>query len=341
MSHMGRNNRDGAVERDLAIVAKGVSKVYEPYPRAMRLLLRSPVASSVHALSDINLTVEPGSVCVVVGPNGAGKSTLFRILTGLTTATHGDVRIGGLDVEQQGARVRRLIGFAPAEERTLLLRHTPRENLRFHASMQGMRGDVEREINETLDMVGLGEVRDSAVVSFSTGMRARLQVARALVHRPRVLILDEPTSAIDPVSAREIITMILSIARDRDTATLISSHRLEEIEALRDRVLLIDRGREVYSGDLDVLRSQWTRPAAVLTLGREAAAEHALRQLTGSGFAATRTGRSVTVQLDSDHTTGHAIEKLQGSVLEIESVTPQVPTLLEVLERVAAGRDTA
>lgn len=318
-------------------MVEGVSKVYEPYPPAMRLLLRSPVAFAVHALTDIDLVVEPGSACVVVGPNGAGKSTLFRILTGLTSATDGVARVAGLDVERQTSRVRRVVGFAPAEERTLLLRHTPRENLRFHAAMQGMRGDVEADIDETLDLVGLGEVRNSAVVALSTGMRARLQLARALVHRPQVLILDEPTSAIDPISARDIIRLVLSIAGERQAATLISSHRLEEIEALRDRLLLLDRGRVVYSGDLDALRSRWTRPIVEVQLVDEEAAGLACGHLVSSGFVAERRDRSVTAQVDEHRTAGHVIEALHGVSRAIESVTPRPPTLLEVLERVAAG----
>lgn len=317
--------------------AEGVSKVYEPYPAIMRLLLRSPVSAPVHALTDIDLTVEPGATLVVVGPNGAGKSTLFRILTGLTSATTGTVRVGGFDVEKEPSNVRRVVGFAPAEERTLLLRHTPRENLRFHAAMQGMRGDVESEIDETLDMVGLSEVRDSAVVALSSGMRARLQVARAVVHRPEVLILDEPTSAIDPVAARDIIRTVLSIAARRETATLISSHRLEEIEALRDRVLLLDRGRAVFAGDLDVLRARWRRPLVELQLVDDRAAEMVHARLTSAGFEAQHRHRTVTVQIDEQHTAGQVLEELQSLVRSIESVTPRSPTLLEVLERVTKG----
>jgi ABC-2 type transport system ATP-binding protein len=140
----------------------------------------------------------------------------------------------------------------PAEERTLFLRHTSRENLRFHGRLQGIEeAKLKRRIDEVLDVVGLSEARDRSGFALSSGMRARLMLARAILHEPRVLILDEPTGAIDPIGAHDFLELIIKITVERETATLISSHRLEEIDALRDNVLLLDRGRVVFWGNLD------------------------------------------------------------------------------------------
>jgi ABC-2 type transport system ATP-binding protein len=218
----------------------------------MRALVRSPSRTAVTALADVSFSVDRGQVCAVIGPNGAGKSTLFRILTGLTTPSAGRASVLGMDPVGYAHRIRRDVGFMPAEERTLFLRHTSRENLRFHGRLQGVEeGRLKRRIDEVLEVVGLWEARDRAGFALSSGMRARLMLARAIVHEPQVLILDEPTGAIDPIGAHDFLELIIKITAEQETATLLSSHRLEEIDTLRDNVLLLDRGRVVFWGNLD------------------------------------------------------------------------------------------
>jgi ABC-2 type transport system ATP-binding protein len=218
----------------------------------MRLLVRSASLVPVTALDDVTFSLAAGEICAVIGPNGAGKSTLFRILTGLTTPSAGTARVLGMDPVTDAHRIRRQVGFMPAEDRTLFLRHTCRENLRFHGRLQGIdESTLKQRIDDVLDLVGLGEAKDRTGFALSSGMRSRLMLARALVHEPKVLILDEPTGAVDPIGAHEFLELIIKITIERGTATLISSHRLEEIDALRDNVLLLDRGRVVMSGHLE------------------------------------------------------------------------------------------
>jgi ABC-2 type transport system ATP-binding protein len=221
----------------------------------------------VAALDDVSFALHPGEICAVVGPNGAGKSTLFRILIGLTTATSGDVEVLGIPAAKAGAAVRRQIGFASADDRSLLLRQTCYHNLAFHGRLQGLpERQLSGRIAEVLELVGLSHATDRAGFALSAGMRARLQLARALLHEPRLLILDEPTGTVDPLGAHEILGVIQTIVREKNMALIISSHRLEEIEALRDRVLLLDKGRVVYDGDLGSLRRVWDRPKVALTV---------------------------------------------------------------------------
>ncbi|HJU51282.1 MAG TPA: ABC transporter ATP-binding protein [Acidimicrobiia bacterium] len=242
-------------------MTEGVTKVYVPSPKWMKVLIRSSIRSPIVALENCTLDVKAGEILAVVGPNGAGKSTLFRVLTGLTTPTSGRAFINGLDATQKSHEIRRLVGFAPADEKTLLLRNTTRENLTFHGQLQGIpRRRLVRRIDEVLDFVGLGAAADRVGIALSTGMKARLQLARALLHRPQVLILDEPTSAVDPIAAYELLELIKQVVTEQGTAALISSHRLEEIEALHNDVVLLDQGLIKYRGDLDSLRRLWDEP---------------------------------------------------------------------------------
>lgn len=239
----------------------GVSKTYYPSSPIMRVLLRSSIDSPVVALKDVSLSVPAGRICAIVGPNGAGKSTLFRILTGLTTPTGGSAAICGLDVSTQSFEARRLIGFAPPDSQSLLLRNTCLENLNFHGRLKGIPAKaLKRRVREVLEFVDLGSVANRVAVALSSGMKARLQLARALLHRPKVLILDEPTSAIDPIAAFEMLGMIQRVVAEEGTAALISSHRLDEVEALNDDIVLMDKGRAVYQGDIDTFRKVWEEP---------------------------------------------------------------------------------
>lgn len=254
----------------------GVSKVYEPSSRLLSLFVRSSISSAVHALTDIDLTVDPGQLKAVVGPNGAGKTTLFRIIVGLTTPTTGSAEVMGLDATHRAEQARRHIGFMPSDDRSLFMRLSCAENLRFHGRIHGMKGPrLDAAIAESLEVVGIGHRQDSAVFSLSAGMRARVQLARAIIHRPALLVLDEPTATIDPVASHQLLGVLEALVSEFRMGALISSHRLEEIEALSTNVVLLDRGRMRFHGDLATLRSQMDQPHYELTFTDEMAASRA------------------------------------------------------------------
>lgn len=309
----------------------GVSKVYQPSPPLMRMLLRSSIREPVLALNDVTFEVRPGEIVAVVGPNGAGKSTLFRILTGLTTPSTGQAWVGSYDVVHQAHRVRRLVGFSPSQEHTLLLRHTCLENLQFHGRLHGMRGPkLRRRIDEVLEFVGLSVARDRVGFALSSGMKARLQLARAMLHRPRVLILDEPTASIDPLAGLTILEMIQGLA-DRGTAILISSHRLEEIEALHDRVLLLDQGAVVYEGNLDDLRKAWHKPHLRIVFMDHPAAVAAARRLAPIPDLEVVSLDGSTVIVSSEMSAGHVLELLDGHLNSITDISPVGIPLMDLL----------
>lgn len=323
----------------MLVQVDNVSKVYEPSPPLMRLLLRTAIRSPIQALSNISLTLDQGEILAVVGPNGAGKSTLFRILTGLTTPTTGSATIGGLDVTGSSHQVRRIVGFAPAEERTLLLRHSCLENLRFHGQMQGMdKRLLQRRTEEVLEFTGLSAARNRVGFALSTGMRARLQLARAMLHSPRVLILDEPTGAIDPVAAAELLQVIKALAND-GIAILISSHRLEEIQALHDRVVLLNKGQVVYTGNLDTLRDRWQKPRLSLEFHTDDDATLVSKRLSTVRDMRVVKQDGAELILSTEQDTGGVLSHLGEDTSRLKAIRPITMALMDLLTEVLADDD--
>jgi len=315
-----------------------VSKVYVPSPLWLRFLLRSAITAPVQALTDVSLTLRAGTICAIVGPNGAGKSTLFRILTGLTTPSQGRVTVGGVDVMTDHLAVRQMIGFVPAGDNTLYLRLSCVENLLFHGRLQGLAGrHLHRRIGVVLDQVGLGGAGERVGFALSAGMRARLQLARALLHGPRLLVLDEPTAAVDPVGSHELLEIIQNVVRTDDVSVLLSSHRLEEIEALQDRVLILDRGRVLYDGDLGEFRRTYSRPVVELSFASPVAADRAHTLLAGlADVEAIRAvdGRSVTVS--GPVTVGSMVSALGPVVDDLRTITEGHLPLRDLLRDIVA-----
>lgn len=314
------------------IVIDHLRKVYEPFPTSMRLLLRTSVTEPVIALDDISLNVFPGDMVAVLGPNGAGKSTLFRVLTGLTTPTAGSASVLGYDVTHQSAKVRRLIGFMPAENHTLLLRHSCVENLAFHGRLQGIpESELGPRIDETLEIVGLEYARDRVGFALSSGMLARLMLARAMLHKPPVLILDEPTGAVDPIGAYELLWVIQEVARERGLAVLISSHRLDEVEMLDDRVILLDRGRMVFEGDLDdmVVSSVQNHVSISATTADDATLLAKALDATAQVTEVVVEGADVTVK--SDLPVSKILECLGGLAEAVTAIGTSRPPLRDVI----------
>ena len=263
---------------DAAIEVTDLAKTYLPSPRALRFLLRTQIREPVVALDGVSFTIPFGDLCVVAGQNGAGKSTLFRSLVGLVVPTAGSATVLGLDVVQQARAVRATIGFMASDDRTLWLRLSCLENVGFHARLRGIPPAQRRaHVDESLRSVGLSDVADRSGFALSGGMRARLQLACALVGRPSVLILDEPTAALDPVAAYDMASLIRALAEEHGIAVLISTHRVDEIEALGRRVLLLHRGQLIHDGPVDQLASA-QRPVVELRFTHaEAAAWAATR----------------------------------------------------------------
>jgi ABC-2 type transport system ATP-binding protein len=209
----------------------------------------------IQALRGITLEIKRGEVFGLLGPNGAGKTTFIRILTSLTRPTGGRVRINGYAIDQEPLKVKNEIGLVP-QYLNLDLELTAVENLDFYGRLYGI-GSMERKkrIKELLDFVGLENRSEELVEGYSMGMKRRLLIARALMPRPKVLLMDEPTVGLDPQTRRKIWDLITAL-QGKGVTVLLITHYIEEAERLCDRVGIIDEGRLIALGTPEELKSR-------------------------------------------------------------------------------------
>src|SRR5206468_3254874 len=223
-----------------AIHVSDVTKVFATPFRRRRII----------ALQHLNLEIAPGEIYGLLGPNGSGKSTTLKIILGLIAPTRGTVTIFGRD--NSAVATRRDIGFLP-ENAYFHKFLTGAETLRFHARLSGLgRREMNRRVDELLATVGLTEARDARLGTYSKGMLQRIGLAQALIHDPRLLVLDEPTAAVDPAGSREIQDLIASL-KSRGITVLLSSHLLAQAQEICDRVGVLADGALVREGRLEEL----------------------------------------------------------------------------------------
>jgi ABC-2 type transport system ATP-binding protein len=210
------------------------------------------------AVDGVTLSVERGEVFGVLGPNGAGKTTMVRLLNGVLAPSAGACRVLGFDPTRQGGEVRRRCGVL-TESPALYERMSARENLRFFGTMYGVPEEkLRRRADAMLEAFGLAERGDDRVGSYSKGMKQRLALARALLHEPEALFLDEPTAALDPEASRRVTELIVEFSRQAGRTVFLCTHYLPEAQRLCDRVAVLNRGRLIATGTLDELaRTLW------------------------------------------------------------------------------------
>ncbi|NNC11916.1 ATP-binding cassette domain-containing protein [Planctomonas sp. JC2975] len=231
-------------ENSLAVEVADLTKTY-----------RGPHRTPVRALRGLTFQVPAGIVFAMLGPNGAGKSTTTKILTTLSRASGGSARIFGLEVVRRPAEVRQHIGYVSQGASTDPLL-TGTENLMLAGRLRGMAaGDARARASALLNEFGLGDTADRPVGKFSGGMRRRLDVAAALVHAPRVLFLDEPTTGLDPEARAAMWSEIRRLSAERAITVILTTHYLEEADRLADDVMIIDHGTKVVGGSPDQLKA--------------------------------------------------------------------------------------
>jgi ABC-2 type transport system ATP-binding protein len=230
-----------------------------PMPNEIEISHVTKAYGKLVAVKDFSLSVAGGTVFGLLGPNGAGKTTLVSILTTLLKPTSGIALVGGHDVVRDGARIRSLIGVVP-QENNLDRYLTARENLVLHAKMHRMSpSDYNRRIDALLSLLNLADRQKDFPPKLSGGMQRRLVVARALVHDPRILFLDEPTTGLDPQAKRLIWDYFLSLKGKR--TLFLTTHNMEEADFLCDQIIIIDNGSTIASGTAaqlkDMAESSW------------------------------------------------------------------------------------
>src|SRR3954467_10676615 len=236
-------------------------------------------SDETRALDGVLLTIEAGTVAVLLGPNGSGKTTLLKLISTMLLPDSGKVRVAGHDTEDDDDSVRRKIGFAVGSERSFFPRLTARENLRFFATFEDLAPPtIARRVEEVLEAVGLAPDGDKQVMKYSTGMLHRLGVARAMLKHPPVLLLDEPSRSLDPAASEQLWRMLRTLG-DSGTTMVGGSHNFEETAAIADMVAVLDRGRILGkrslspAGEAKAVRDFYFSLSAQSTVGRAPMAE--------------------------------------------------------------------
>jgi ABC-2 type transport system ATP-binding protein len=310
-----------AVGGTAIIETEGLSKTY-PGP--------------VEAVRPLDLEIQPGEIYGLLGPNGAGKSTTIGMLTTRVEPTAGEARVGGVDIVRQPALAKQVIGVVP-QTNTLDRQLTVAENLEFHGRYFGMPTKRARELTgQLLDMIRLSERADVPVMALSGGMAQRLMVARAIMHRPQILFLDEPTAGLDPQSRLAMWEILLDLHRDGQTI-LVTTHYMEEADQLCDRVAIMDHGRILALDTPERLKAGVGADRVVTVSGRgdlEALATHLKTAVEGV------TGAQVTgdaVVLTATESEGllpriiHAADEIGAIVTDLHVAEPTLETVFITL----------
>ncbi len=236
----------------IALTTHHLSKTYQQ-PQGWRRVVR---AAPITAVQDISLTVPTGELFGLLGPNGAGKTTLVKMLCTLLRPTGGTAVVAGHDLHDAGA-IRAAVGLVVSDERSFYWRLTARQNLDFFAALYGLHGRTARQrIQTALAEVQLSDVAERRFSTFSSGMRQRLAIARALLHRPQLLFLDEPSRSLDPTATQKLHDLILRLRQERGMTIFLITHDLAEAEKLCDRVALLHQGQIRAIGQPEALRRE-------------------------------------------------------------------------------------
>ncbi|MFE1440131.1 ATP-binding cassette domain-containing protein [Streptomyces sp. NPDC058739] len=305
----------------------------KPYAISTRALVKNypgPDGGVTPAVRGLDLDVHQGETFAFLGPNGAGKSTTIALLCALARPTSGAAAVAGVDVLTQPDQVRRRVGML-FQHTALDMELTVQQNLRIHARLYGMsRRDAHRRTTETLQAVGLDDRRRSPVRTLSGGMRRRLELARGLLHEPRVLFLDEPTTGLDP-HARAQVWEHLRQLRDRQGTTLfITTHYLDEAENC-DRLAIIDGGRLVAQGTPAALKAAIGDDRVVLRTHDDAAADRTVRRTTPPGTRTTLGPDGISLRLpDGSSWIPRLCAALAADGIPVQAASATPPTLDDV-----------
>jgi ABC-2 type transport system ATP-binding protein len=274
LSRFDRQDITARVTNDFALRVENLEKYFPPATTGWRALLHPVARLTAPALLGVSFEVKPGEVLALVGANGAGKSTLLRILTTLVLPSKGRAEVCGFDVVREPARVRGRLGYYIGADACLYARLSGRENLELFAVLNNLsRSETSRRIADLTDLLGLGSLLDRQVRTLSTGSMHRLGLARAMLHAPSVLLLDEPTRSLDPLAAAEFRRFLLQrVVAEGGTTVVFASHTLDEVEQLAGRMAVLDRGRLLICDTLTAIK------AAAGTVTLESSLEHLARR---------------------------------------------------------------
>ncbi len=325
-----------------ALWARGLTKTFHP-PLRLGDLARGrarPTDSPTPAMRSLSLHVVEGEIVGLLGPNGAGKTTLLKTLATLVVPDEGEGWISGFSLDNEDC-VRRSVGLMTSEERSFYWRLTGRENLHFFASMYGLEnGEVEERLRQLLDLLHLGDFIDRRFDAYSSGMKQRLGLARSLLHRPRVLLLDEPTRSVDPVESLSLRSTIAKLAREESMAVLLVTHNLREVEMLCRRVVVMREGTEVFQGTLADLRKQVGRPESYILELNAPLEDWAENPNILEGEQSLEEGHAeLRIDLAPESNIGEVVAEIHAKGGRVEAIRENANALEHALERLESGTE--
>lgn len=333
----------------MIIRCHGLSKAFATRRTWAESLRSFGAAPRRRVVSDVSFDVAAGEIFGLLGQNGAGKTTLFRMLATLLTPDAGHAEVDGHDVARDGAAVREAIAPVLANERSLYWRLSAHENLRLFAVLQGLHGATrDREVARVLAAVGLEATGAQMVGGFSSGMRQRLLIARALLGRPRILLLDEPTRSLDPISARDFRHFLrTSIVGAEGCTVLLATHDADDVWELCDRVAVLERGRLLAVDRAAALRQRVgaAMQDIVVRADDEAAARAVLaaQGLQVHGVSADEDGwiNLLADAASSAEASAALLQRFHAAQLPVARAALRPATLADLIERVVRSAGSA
>jgi ABC-2 type transport system ATP-binding protein len=310
---------------------KTVQSTHGPAIRVRDLV--KAYAGGVRALDRLSFTVAAGTIFGLLGPNGSGKSTTVRILTTLSAADSGQATVAGYDVKRQPQQVRHAIGYV-AQQSGVDINATGRENLMLQGRLYGLAGrPLTKRVNDLLERLGLVEAANRLARTYSGGMKRRLDIGLALIHRPRVLFLDEPTTGLDPEIRAVMWQEIARLTQDEGLTILLTTHYMEEADRLAARLAIVDRGQVVVEGTPAALKSQLRGDAIQVELQQVETAPQAADTLQRLGQLQEIVvdGRNLRARVDNGaQSVPLVLQALEQQAVGVAAITIAQPTLEDV-----------
>lgn len=282
-------------------------------------------------LDNVSYEVNEGEIFGFIGPNGAGKSTLINIMTTLLIPDSGTIKICGYDILKEPIKAKECIGYVP-QDLALIEDLNAYDNLEFFGALYGLKGKVLKErINEALKVTGLEKTKKQKVKKFSGGMKRRLNIAVAIMHHPKVLILDEPTVGVDPQSRNHIFSFIKNICKEWGTTIVYTSHYMEEVEELCKRVFIMDLGKEISYGEKGDIKSSVFSNNKVLieTQNINAKTIMELKDIKGI-MKVTDKNEEVSLTINSEFKLAKVLSLLEKNNIDIKKISYEEPKLEDV-----------
>lgn len=282
-------------------------------------------------LDNVSYEVEKGEIFGFIGPNGAGKSTLINIMTSLLEPDSGTVKICGYDILKESIKAKECIGYVP-QDISLLEELTAYDNLEFFGAFYGLKGkQLKERIKEALEVTGLLDKKKEKVKKFSGGMKRRLNIAAAIMHHPKVLIMDEPTVGVDPQSRNHIFNFTKNICKEWGTTVIYTSHYMEEVEELCKRVFIVDLGREIAYGSKEEIKSSVFPNNKVIIEASGITAELILNISKISGILNVKENQdSIILTIDSNFKLNSVLLILEENKINIKKISYEEAKLEDV-----------